>query len=48
MKNARLYDKLLWVESSHKSIENIERHIATQRQKLDYHHKKWNKLITVL
>ena len=31
-----------------KSIENIERHIASQRQKLDYHHKKWNKLITVL
>ena len=23
-----------------KSIENIERHIASQRQKLDYHHKK--------
>ena len=31
-----------------KSIENIEHHIASQRQKLDYHHKKWNKLITVL
>ena len=31
-----------------KSIENIERHIASQRQKLDYHHKKWNKLISVL
>ena len=32
--------KLLWVKSLHKSIENIERHIASQRQKLDYHHKK--------
>ena len=31
-----------------KRIENIECHIASQRQKLDYHHKKWNKLITVL
>ena len=31
-----------------KSIENIERHIPSQRQKLDYHHKKWNKLITVI
>ena len=31
-----------------KSIENIERHIASQRQKLDYNHKKWNKLIPVL
>ena len=31
-----------------KSIENIECHIASQRQKLDYHYKKWNKLITVL
>ena len=31
-----------------KSIENRECHIASQRQILDYHHKKWNKLITVL
>ena len=27
-----------------KSIENIERHIASQRQKLDYHHKKMEQL----
>ena len=31
-----------------KSIKNIERHIASQRQKLDYHYNTWNKLITVL
>ena len=31
-----------------KNIENIERHIASQRQKLDYHYNKWNKLITML
>ena len=31
-----------------KSIENIERHIAFQKQKLDYHYNKWSKLISVL
>ena len=31
-----------------KSMETIERKIASQREKLDFHHKKWDKLAHAL
>ena len=31
-----------------KSIENIERQIASGRQKLDIHYKKWNSVLSIL
>ena len=31
-----------------KCIENLERNIASENKKLDYHYKKWDKLIPFL
>ena len=31
-----------------KCIENLERNIVSEKKKLDYHYKKWDKLIPIL